>query len=194
MRPLEFDSDAVICLATGSGLTDTAVSVAQQSDLPCIAVNDAYRKAPWADVQIAFDRKWWIRHFDHGAGNISRKFTVEDTECLPVERLNHTGCEGFDPDWPNIRTGYNTGYGAVHLAIQSGAKKVCLVGYNMSGKHFFGDHPKELYRASPYKKFIDAFRGIIPAVNARGVEIINCTPGSALPWFPMMPLERALSV
>lgn len=41
--------------------------------------------------------------------------------------------------------------------------------------------------------FIPAFRGWYGAAQAMGVEIVNCTPGSAIPEFPHRPLDEVLT-
>jgi hypothetical protein len=41
--------------------------------------------------------------------------------------------------------------------------------------------------------FISRFVDAAPLFRAAGVEIINCTPGSALKCFPSMSLTEALS-
>ena len=74
-----------------------------------------------------------------------------------------------------------------------GARRVLLLGFDMrvvgDQRHFFGDHPKPLIQASPYDLFIKAFTVIADDAKRLGVEIINCTPGSALTQFPILPLD-----
>lgn len=78
-----------------------------------------------------------------------------------------------------------------------GAKRVILLGYDMAAhgkKHFFGDHPSGL--ANPTEHLFDAWRKnfetTLPDLARAGVEVINCTPGSALTCFPMKRLEEVL--
>jgi hypothetical protein len=60
-------------------------------------------------------------------------------------------------------------------------------------RHFFGEHPKELVSTkNGYKNWpprFDAAAKMLPP----GLEIINCTPGSALKCFPQMSLAEALA-
>lgn len=74
--------------------------------------------------------------------------------------------------------------------------RIILLGYDMrliDGKrHFFGAHPRGLEEPSPYDKFIRAFETAVPQLQQLGVEVVNCTPGSALHCFPQRPLAETL--
>lgn len=107
-----------------------------------------------------------------------------------VFKLEQTGRDGFDPTPGCVRTGGNGGYQAIHVAIQSGAKRILLLGFDMHGTHFFGKHPSGLRNTPPetFEKWIPRFKELM----GRGAEIINCTPGSALTCFPTNTLEGAL--
>ena len=55
--------------------------------------------------------------------------------------------------------------------------------------HFFGEHPPELKRKSPYNKFVEAFKTIQTPVKEK---IINCTKNSALDFFTYKELNEYL--
>ena len=80
------------------------------------------------------------------------------------------------------------GYQAINLAIQLGAKRVVLLGYDMKladdGKrHWFGDHPQQVAAHSQYQTFIDCFKGMADVLSKTQIWIYNCTPDSALTCF-----------
>lgn len=77
--------------------------------------------------------------------------------------------------------GGNSGFQAVNLAYQLGAKTILLLGFDMCGTHYFGDHPQGLVQNSPYASFIKSFETITDEV-----EIINCSRMTALTCFPKM--------
>jgi hypothetical protein len=150
--------------------------------MPAIVINDAFRLAPWADMLYAADVKWWevneeARRFDGLKVTCSYQFQWPEILCL-----RQSGPSGFDPDPTAVRTGGNSGYQAIHVAIHAKAKRILLFGFDMHGDHFFGRHPAPLRNSEPehYLKWIPLFA----ALNGRGSEIINCTPGSALTCFP----------
>jgi hypothetical protein len=93
-----------------------------------------------------------------------------------------------------LATGQNGGYQAVNLAYLAGASRVLLLGYDMHGTHWFGEHPRKTVH-SHYSMFMGRFARLarfMPRLP-RKFEVINCTPGSALTCFPRMELEQALA-
>ena len=95
-----------------------------------------------------------------------------------------------------VHQGSHSGYQALGLAhrfieLGQGAPKIILLGYDCrtgrTGRHYFGDHPQGLVTTRSYMSWLKRFATIAPV--AYGLEIINCTPGSAMTWFPMGRLE-----
>lgn len=86
-----------------------------------------------------------------------------------------------------VRTGRNSGYQAVNLAYHTGAARILLLGFDMrvvNGRsHWFGEHPDKQPNSSSYLDFIKNFDSLAAALKAKGVSVINCTPGSALTAF-----------
>lgn len=184
-------SPTVVVMATGPSLTPAQCHLVRQAGVAAIAVNDAYRLAPWADVLYAADAQWWHAHAQDALKFSGLKLTADRTVTYRhVIKMKQTGKEGYDPEPGCVRTGGNSGYQALHVAIQAGARRVVLLGYDMGGAHFFGRHPHPL-RNTPEHAFANWIRRF-PALNGRGAEIVNCTPGSALTCYPRMPLEEAL--
>lgn len=60
--------------------------------------------------------------------------------------------------------------------------------------HWHGDHPKPLKNDSPYPRFIAGMAQMAADLYAHRVEVINCSPRSALPYWPKRTLEDALKV
>lgn len=192
--PRDFAGKTCVILATGESLTQEDVDYAA-AHAEVIAISDAWRLCPQAFCLYSCDAKWWMHH-QNAPGYRGLKVTLDDSlpfpdvKCLKWRREGEK-TYGFDPDPNYLRTGLNSGYQAVHMAVHFGFTRILLLGYDMRGKHFFGDHPKG-FKGSSYSEFIAAFRTIVDPLKELGVEVINCTPGSALPWFPMMELREAL--
>lgn len=175
----------------------TAVADAVQArGLPTIAINSTFRLAPWADMLYAADAEWWA----HSANHDALKFAglrVSVSEAPPgVLRLRHTGPEGFDPDPACLRTGSNSTYQAVHIAIHAGASRVLLFGVDMTGGHWHGKHPPGL-RETPeehYALFMRRFETLVEPAAKLGVDVVNCTPGSALNAFRRSTLQQEIEL
>jgi hypothetical protein len=173
----------------------------QQAKVPAIAINDngidvtrngslVPAMAPWADLLYASDAHWWRQNAQQALKFPGIKVSCSEVEFRAVHHLKNAGVEGFDPDNSKIRTGGNSGYAAIHIAIHAKASRILLLGFDMGGTHWFGKHQAPLRNTDPgtFQRWIPRFTGLI----GRGSEIINCTPGSALTCFPFMPLEDAL--
>lgn len=168
-----------------------------------IAVNDAHRLLPFADILYACDAAWWnmhkgVREFggerwsSHGLCRKSndKSDAARDHGLLLVAgRDSH---EGFSLDPDCIHYGSNSGFQAVNMAILLGATRIILVGFDMRGTHFFGKHPKGLRNATSFVNFIRAFERAAKYLP-KHITILNATPGSALRCFPMVDLHVALA-
>jgi hypothetical protein len=151
-----------------------AVADAVRGRCRVIAVSDAYRLAPWAEVLVSSDRGWWRLH--------KPEFEGRKLSGVPVDGIEQA---------PGHVSGSNSGLIAIKVAVSMGAKRILLLGFDMGGSHFFGPHPAPL-RNTTAERF-EVFKRQFREYQPKGVEIINCTPGSALECYPKMDLEQALA-
>lgn len=177
-----------VVLATGESLTPdvvAAVSVAHaRGGCVAIAVNDAYRVAPWANMLYAADGLWWDVHWPKGAGDFAGfKVTAQPQVRFPVMVVESSGHRGYDERPGFIRTGNNSGYQAIHVAAQMGARKIVVCGIDMQGAHFFGLHSRPLRNTGNFTSYIERFRDLAPPLAARGIDVVNVSPRSALDAF-----------
>lgn len=177
--PPMFDGDTVAVMATGPSLTPEVAEKARR--FKAVVVNNAWRLAPWADVLYACDGPWW-QHNQDALAFEGIKVTCGWSAPEGVKLLKRTGIDGFDSDPSCIRTGGNSGYQAVHLAIAAKAKRILLLGFDMKPVgHFFGQHKPPLRNTDPqsYRIWARRFSGF-----AGKSDIVNCTPGSGITVFP----------
>lgn len=195
--PRLFPDRTIVCLASGPSLTPEDVDYCR-GKAPVIAVNDTYRLAPWADVLYACDAKWWAVHA--GVPTFTGlKYALEPAagRWPGVQILSNTGDRGVELEPTGLRTGKNSGYQAINLAVHLGARRIVLLGYDLQASdpahsHFFGQHPHPIRRDSPYALFRDYFAFLLAPLEAIGVELVNCTRETALACVPRVPLEAAL--
>jgi hypothetical protein len=196
------DELAIVC-APGPSLTDDVAALCRGRR--AIAVGNAYKAMPWADVVYHTDGPWWRMHngcpgfsgrcwssHDDGTNNKSEIAKEYGLRLVAGENGNE-----FSLDPRLIRYGGNSLFAAVNLAILFGAARIILVGADMRHvnglAHFDGDHPKPLRQCSDYTKFAPAFDAAAKALPAH-ISIVNATPGSALKAFPIVSLEDALEL
>lgn len=197
----------VVCLAPGPTLTEDLIATVAAARVPVIAVNDAHRLAPWADVLYSSDRNWW-RYYDgvptFGGARVGigtkpgDRSPVVVPSRVAVDVLTHTGHDGLELSPDGLRSGLNSGYAAINLAVHTGAARIVLLGYTLGEvggrSHFFGSHPKRLHTTTPpqYATYRRAYDTLVAPLRALGVVVVNATPGSWLDCFPRVPLGAAL--
>lgn len=184
----------IAILANGPSLTRADVDAV--AGLRTIAIKDAIRLKPDADVLYACDAKWW-KHYEKTLTFAGPRYALDPKAAPWATVLKNTGEVGLELNPSGLRTGKNSGFQAVNLAVHLGAARILLLGYDMrpvSGKHYwFGTHPYHTVE-NPYLHFRELFRTIVAPLKAAGVEVVNVTPGSALDAFPRVPLAQALEV
>ncbi len=171
-------------------------------DVGVVAVNDAYMLLPFADVLYACDAKWWDVHrgaagfagekwSSHGIGSNDK---LKAAERWGLKVMLGAARPGFSFGPGIIHYGSNSGFQAVNLALQLGATRIVLVGFDMrpagdGRRHFFGDHPPPLRNPSSFDGFIRAFEEAAKLLPPY-IEIRNATPGSALECFASVNLAE----
>jgi hypothetical protein len=172
--------------------------------MPVLAIKKNVELAPWADIVYGCDHHWWrsvvgLRDFKGlklaydasicGSEYGIRKVDIPDIKC---DRLvfDKTGSVG---------SGGNSGFQALNLAAQFGAKRILLLGFDMhgrSGEHWYGrnnwglcSNPTE----DNYRRWRAAFEGAAKQLTALGVEVVNVSQYSDLKCFPKMSLDQALT-
>ena len=194
---------AVACLASGPSLTQADVNLIRGRVDGVIAINDAVRLAPWADVLYSQDVRWWKRFFKSGAAFAGPKYAIENRpkggrEDYPwpdVTVLKNTGPHGFEHRPGGLKNYMNSGGAAINLAVHFGATKILLLGYDMArganGRHHFhGD----VTPGSPYDQFRKQIGTMAEPLRACGVTVLNCSRQTRLQCFPRVTLEQALAL
>ncbi|MCX7140536.1 MAG: hypothetical protein NT123_05415 [Proteobacteria bacterium] len=203
----EWSGGTAVLLGGGPGLTVEQVENVRGAHeagvVRVIAINDAYRLAPWADVCYFADSEWWGWHKDRPAFRAfaGQKCSISDSGANITDKdvyiLRNAGPRGISTDPGMICSGRNSGYQALNIAILAGTKTVILLGFDAREptadrkSHWFGDHPR-VEPVAVYAEYRKAFSAAEVAITAAGVQVLNCSPGSAIDAFPKMALVDAL--
>lgn len=170
-----------------------------------LAVNNAVFVAWWADWLHACDAKWWHWHSQIAPKFPGIKTTCSETipEAWGAHRVNVlppdpvTGRRGgFSDRRDTLAGGGNGGHQAIELVAKAGSRRILTLGLDMKfgadgQSHYDGDHPDGM-RSEYETTMLPNFPALADAMKQRGVEVINCSPGSALSVFPMARIEDAL--
>lgn len=213
--PEMWHASTIVCIGGGPSLTPAQVEACKDRldergvRVRVIAINNAYKLAPWADILYFCDCKWWGWHRKHlgtWKGMIVRLqgggHDFGDPRIKVLRNENEDGKHhgGLADRRDALRPGKNSGYQAINLAVHLGARRIVLIGYDMASAlvdgrpktHWDGDHPGGTAPQVFERLMLPHFDTLVQPLAARGVEIINATPGSKLRCFPMKPLEQAI--
>lgn len=201
---IEWRGDDVVVLASGPSLTQEQCDQVRRwraaaARRRVIAINTTYQRALWADVLFACDRPWWDEyHAKVVAAKFEGALWTQDVDAARKYELNMISSmplPGLGKRAGIIHQGQNGGYQAVNLAYQTGAARIILLGFDMKGSHWHGDHPKPLTNPRPdlFALYIRNFAVMARDLRNTDAKVINCTPDSALDCFPTMSLEQMLA-
>ena len=192
----------IVCIGGGPSLNQADVDRCKGAHV--IAVNDAYRMAPWADVLYACDARWWNWHAKALSGFEGLRFGLHVPNATvlngcQVTMLRNAGPRGLSNSPDAVCHGSNSGYQAVNVAVHLGASRIVLLGYDMQPSkdgrvHWFGQHaiPQATSRP-PFEAFKAAFESLRKPLKDLGIEVINATRETALTTFPRVTIDEALA-
>jgi hypothetical protein len=159
-----------------------------------IAVNMAYKLGDWVDVLFFGDDGFWktkkeeILNFN-GLRVSFESEKIRDTRVKLVAR-NPRKKQGitFEPKGV-LSWNFNSGAAAINLAIQFGAKRIILLGFDMQLDQNNNQHWHKVYTSplsvikESMKKHLQGFPVIAKDIEGTGIEIINCSPNSSIQCF-----------
>lgn len=198
----DWRGQTAVIVATGPSAADAPL-IEAKGLARVIVIKSSWRLAPWADVLYGCDKGWWIesRCAPQFKG---RKFSPSPTVCkvcrdvtlvtliakarILTDEIGRIGC--------GLRTGGgHSGFHAINLAVQFGAKRIVLVGFDMrldNGAHWHADAAQRRKNAKDVAECRDALDACAPQFVELGVEVINASDVSALSAYPKMSLMEAI--
>ena len=175
------------------------------ADKNTIGVNDAFRLGVRLCKVLFFsDYKWWLnnhqdiaayqREGGYCASNSTSMLPVAGTSIAVFKRIAWGLYRG-----DSLGFGWNSGCGAVNLALSLGAKRVFLLGFDngippgtvLKHWHDWGNNKMSdeiwLRQREGWKQLSLALPRVFP-----GCEVINLNPDSAIPYFPKQAIPEAV--
>lgn len=163
-----------------------------------VTINKAMYNTSFARVLYFSDLRFYnwykddIEKFDGDVYSIANGI-----ESKKVQHIKQNGRLGLETKDGYIRHGGNSGYAAINLAIQLGAKKIVLLGYDMksdrTGKtHFHDGYKNTTHDEKIYMKFVESFKSINEYLSKLGVVVYNTSMISELDMFTKTPIEHFL--
>ncbi len=191
-----------IVICAGPSLSDEQIAITHEAtEARTITVNTAYQYAPWADAFYSGDFMFAKVHYARItalAKDARSRWWTQDNSAAERFQLNRSrggNREGLGLNV--IHMNGNSGMQAINLAFLWGSRRILVVGMDMreidGKKHRHGDHEKPLVQAQLFSEWIHKGKKFAEDLAEQRCEVVNCTPGSALPWFRMSTLEKELT-
>jgi len=198
----------IACIGTGPSLTPGQVQAAQRKGFTLYGCNLAYEfpLAVFHACNRQFYDYYWCRGLEE---HPATKYTID------ADAARQYGINYLPGRWsqglcepPHVSYGHSSGFQLLNLAYHAKPARIVLLGYDMryapdyngrerkvgsTPRHYFGEYPSALQHwpkvsvnAGVHSELVDLYR----AVARQGkVEIVNCTPGSAIDCFPAVAIE-----
>lgn len=180
--------ETVAVLASGPSMSQGVADSVRH--LPRIAINLTARLAPDAQIVYGSDSPFWLAYpeFLSYAGHkvcVEQRMGMYPNVPKGVSVLRNFGMEGLSSSPAGVFVGGNSGYAAINLAVIAGAKRVLLYGMDMAGGHWHEKHGGGLGNPceTQFAVWIRRLTRLADTAKAAGIEIINCSPSSALTCF-----------
>jgi len=172
-----FEGRVVAIVAGGPSATDAIIESIRSSGIASIAINNNYRRMPWADWLFAADMGWWLAHSD------AREFM--GLRVCSQETAEERGLHIFLPR--DKGEGRNSALHAAYAAIQAKAREIRLYGVDLRDDeltHWHGEHMPALrqIRSDDFPRARSAWCRLAARVDRP--PIFNCSARSALTCFP----------
>jgi|DEB0MinimDraft_10_1074344.scaffolds.fasta_scaffold02917_15 hypothetical protein len=193
--------NTVVCIGTGPSLTLEQIDIARQKGFRLFGCNRVFEIVPDLELLYAVNLAFWDEYGEAAKTHGAELWTTNQ-RAAAKHGLHHI-CErnapglSIDPDY--IHHGHGSGYSLVSMAHKMGAERILLLGYDLkyapdydgrsrkvgsSPRHYFGEYPASMQhwpsvqvKGGVHVELLSLYKSIF---EQGLVEIVNCTPGSAL--------------
>lgn len=168
-----------------------------------IAINSSFETVPWADILFFADVRWWAvkrqKVLDTFKGQVVSVYEHREQALGPnILQFRKRKPPGLAVDADQLAMRRTSLSGATNLAFHLGASSIIWLGADgrMEGNrsHHHTPHDGWKFRPERWPAHHEELKTIVEPLKARGVPVINASPGSA--WgdlAPVMTLEQALA-
>jgi hypothetical protein len=166
-----------------------------------IGTNVAFKLGNWVSVLYFCDKHFCktnlneIKEFPNLKVSCAQNLLPELAAEAGVKRLKRDYKYGLSTDPSTIAWNWNSGAGAINLAILAGAKRILLLGFDMKDQdkktHWHTEYNSATLRGT-FRRFLKRYPQIAADAKAAGVEVLNVSPDSAIEVFPRVSLQDVL--
>lgn len=199
--------DGGTCFILGGGPSLGMIALESLRGRRCIAVNEAFEDAPWAEVMFYGDLKFLrkrrrerLRDFA-GLKVTSIERHIDEVGINVVRRDRTT--YGISEDPTTLVWNLNSGASAMNLAYLLGSRRLVLLGFDMKrvdGRSNYHDRydAEDTADDRALATFVEPFQAVERDLKRLGCSVVLATPGSALAgavsWPVVYPAELGITM
>lgn len=192
--------ETAVVVGNGPSMLSFPVQELDRPRLRVLVANGGYKLIPWADVLMCTDRRWLAAHQEELPDYTGPMIIVTQPEVVSPAHLDRRmkllrrafiGDARKDPfaRRDTLVEGHNSTTTMISCAIVRGARRIILLGVDLApgpdGRRHIYDDSKDTSRAlARYQKQVVHLSAQAKWVQRKGVEVINCSPLSALQCYP----------
>jgi hypothetical protein len=181
----EWEGEVAFIVAGGPSLLTQNLELLR--DKRVIAVNCSHEIVPWAEFVIFADARLFMHYRERFAKFQGRIISVCMSMAGPpkLNRMRRKATPGLSNELGTLMVKYTTLTAAINFAVHLGARAIVLLGADgriaADGKvHHHADHPWRQLNGCWDKLKLN-------------ISCLNASPGSALPFWPVMQLSEAIA-
>lgn len=207
-RRLGMEGPTYAVLASGPSLTKAMALKACSVADKVIAINETWIMAPEADTLYACDWQWWGYRAPSYAQFPGERICGTDIErakrAMPrakyLDRVKTVqvvpGARDMFLTGPKIGAGGSSAFQATNLAVKRGAKRILLLGVDCKNPNAHWHPPHQFISAQnqtdvTMNLWLKSWRTAGVTLERAGVQVLNCSPNSALDCFPRVEVPDA---
>jgi hypothetical protein len=183
----------IIC----GGPSVAAQNLALLAGAKVIVINSSLFSYPQADILYFGDRRWWLQHRDAVAAFEGRAVTVADEVQDPrILRMKKSPPPGLSQQSDTLMQRRTSATAAINLAVHLGANPIVTLGLDgkaTDGRHWH--HAPHIWppKADRFETWMQDLATLADPLRLRGIELLNASPGSAVPFWPVVDLAEVMT-
>lgn len=189
-------------VASGPSVTRQDVALLE-GRLPTLAIKKNVELAPWAEVVYGCDHGWWrsVRGLpDYKGLKLAYSPKAQEYGSRLVSIPDHANSDALRfAKVGEVGGGGCSGFQALNLAVQFGAAKVLLLGFDCQDRskvHWYGRNTWNgggNPTSSNFRRWIRAFEIAAQQLRERGIEVVNASPASDVKAFRKASVAETLN-
>lgn len=192
----DWEGESAVIVASGKSTKNAPLHLVKDR-IHVLAVKANIDLVPDAEVCYGCDEMWWkMRNGlpEYKGVKLAYASTLQPLY-KDIRKVEVDPRDLILVDEPlRIGSGGNSGFQAINLAVQFGAKDILLVGYDIKGDHWYGRNkpPMNNPAQSNFDRWLKGFESAAPGLQRMGVTIVNTSNDTAIKCFAKAGLEESM--